>query len=174
MKIKVGDYFRFNWSREEYQKRFSPDHCFDGRLVAIELGNGDIVLHDTYWMYDFSKPVQDGRRASYEQWEKWGTLEFVCNINEVDVQPRGTTYEDLSRYYSRDDLIDLSRQHHCYKAVALKPGAERSADVMLKQIEDISDSCDREERHIKHVRETLETMKTKIVSGDLSDYFPVL
>ena len=126
--IKERDVYRFHYTPTEQSKRFMPDHCFDGQLVAF-LWDSDrtdsIRLQDSYWLYQF-KPGGSGKIFTPEQAAQQGTLQFVCNLDDVDIVNKYDT-----QYYADGDVFNLSYQHGCYPYFAVRKGAKRNAEKML-------------------------------------------
>lgn len=120
--LKDGDFFDFSYSKEYQEENKYWNHCFDGLLYVRKLDEREFVFIDTYWGINCS----DSRSFNIEQLLTLGTSEYLCNANEVD-----KIEEHETVYYDDKDIIDLSRQHGCYKIFALKKGANRSPDKML-------------------------------------------
>lgn len=167
IQIKENDVFSFQYNEKELKDRFSPYHCFDGRLIAKKMQDGTIILLDTYWAskHDNFTRNSEGRTFTIESALQKGELKFICNLNDVE---EIRDYEQ--GYYADEDLFNLSYQHHCYKYFTKRKGAERSKEKMLKtineKIEDAEHRLRSAERHILEYNET----KVKIEGGDLMVY----
>jgi len=118
--MKERDYYSFRYNTEYTQNAFEPYHCFDGRLIAKKDSSGRIILVDTYWI------SSSNRTFTWKEAKTQGSLEFICNLNNVD-----DTHEGNLIYYSDRDIFDLSYQHGCYKKYAIRKGADRSKTKIL-------------------------------------------
>lgn len=156
--MKVGDVYDFRYNAEETKKRFEPYHCFDGQLVVKERSDGTLYLEDTYW-------TSQNVCFTPDDAEKLGTLEFRCNLNDIDYIDE----YDL-KYYDDSDIFNLSYQHGCYKRYAKRKGAERSKKkmerVLSRRIEENAHKIVWLENDIKSDTEKLKQLQ----SGDTSIY----
>jgi len=160
--IKENNVFDFSYKPAVAKDIFEPRHCFDGQLLACKQKNGEIVLIDTYWGYGWD---QYNTKFSIEKAKDKGKLTFKCNLDEVD-----EISQHQLKYYADDDIVNLSYQHSCYKKFALKKGAKRSKEKMLKVLnKNISDA----ESNIKYAERTIKRSKKKIEQiekGDMEVY----
>lgn len=162
--IRLNDVFRFRYHPEEAKKRFDPSHCFDGKLVVKQSNNdffdNGLYLEDTYW-----HSGSDSYRWSLKETLKRETIELICNLDEV-----AEIKEYEQGYYADSDIFNLSRQHGCYKQFAVRKGAARSKEKMLKtlqkQIEKAEHDAEFANRQIEKAKENI----TKIETGDLNIY----
>lgn len=161
--IRDGDVFRFAYSEASWERaRRGIGHgdlrwCFDGQLVMLA-GR----LRDTYWTFG----AGDGRSFTPEEARAAGTLTFVVNLNDV----REVRQEDL-RYYAEEDCYDLRYQHGCYKKFAIRTGAQRSPERMLRWIDErVAELRGEQERVIRSTTFDLMRLaeqRVKIAAGDL-------
>lgn len=165
-KIKKNDVYRFSYSPKKEQGWDSRTHCFEGYLVAREVGD-DLKLIDTYWgVYG------DGRILSREKIDqevkKGGSFEFYFNLDEVE---KIEEYEE--KYFDSKDIVRISEQHACVPRCVFyfkKIGAVRSKHRMLEEI----DEQIRQKTHtiefqtsmIQRLKETRE----KVEAGDTAQY----
>lgn len=161
IEFKENDMFLFRYNAEETQKRFEPYHCFDGKLIVKKNGEtGELYLCDTYWGNSASNKTK-----TFEQAKKEGSLQFYCNLDEVEKIHEGET-----KYLDQDDWFDLSSQHGCYKQYAKRKGAVRSQKMMLfTAMEKIAAT----EQKIKSYQRDLERLNEALVEierGNLSLY----
>ncbi len=135
-----------------------PNHCFDGQLIACKHGDG-LRLEDTYWNSG------DNRVFTLEEALRLGTLEFVCNLNDVEKSHKS----DL-KYYDNKDIFDLSYQHHCYESYYRRKGAKRSKTKMLETVNKKLVEAQREAEYQMRKIEQLSATRTKIELDDLTVY----
>lgn len=128
MSIKPGDVFRFSWHYDESKQHTDRMWCFDGKLVAHQAGDG-ILLVDTYWDGGQRVHSDAGKRFTPEEAFKAGSLEFICNLNDVEPVK---DYE--CRWYDKEDLFDLSYQHRCYGRYMKRKGAKKSKEAMRRAL----------------------------------------
>lgn len=158
MKIKLNDVYKFRYNEFELE-RSSRDlnWCFDGQLVVKEDNEG-LYLEDTYW-------TTDSRRFTLEETLIKGTLEFVCNLDEVE-----ECKEDPYNYYDDKDIFNLSYQHGCYKKIVVRKGANKSKEKMKEVLEyKIAEA----ERQLKSVQYDIDIHKNKLKeleNGNLDIY----
>ncbi len=160
--LKVNDVFRFRFSAEEIKKRPYPWHCFDGQLVVRARKDGSLYLVDTYWAFG---SYGDSKSFSLEAIENIGTIEYVCNLDDVE---KMNEWENM--YYSDEDIFNLSYQAGCYKYWVKKKGAVRSLDKMLKSVTEKIEQAERDIKSAEWRKSCLEESKAKIESGDSSVY----
>lgn len=133
MAIEHGDIYWFTYNDEYRKKLFDPNHCFDGQLVAIESGDG-IILIDTYWaigLWDIDNAsFSDGQRFTEEEARKKGKLTYKCNIKNVDI----VNHKNATDYYRKSEWFNLSRQHGCYQAYGILKTAKRDKQTMLDML----------------------------------------
>lgn len=123
MDTKLNDVYRFRYNAEEHEKAWSDlNWCFDGQLIVKENSKG-LYLEDTYW-------TSDNRCFTLEEALNKGTLEFVCNLDDVE-----ECSENPYNYYEDEDIFDLSYQNGCYRRIRVKKGAKRSKDKMREVLE---------------------------------------
>jgi hypothetical protein len=121
-----GDVYRFVYNQEAWDRaRAGLGHgdlrwCFDGQLVWR-----DGRLHDTYWGFR----MHDGRKLSWGEAERDGTLTFVCNLNEVE-----KIREEEFELYADGDAFDLTHQHGCYKYFVKRVGAPKDKGRMTAAV----------------------------------------
>lgn len=158
MEIKLNDVYRFRYNEDEL-KRSSRDlnWCFDGQLIVKEDNDG-LYLEDTYW-------TTNSRCFTLEEALKKGTLEYICNLNEVE-----ECKEYPYNYYDDKDIFNLSYQHGCYKRIVVRKGAKKSKEKMKEVLEyKISES----ERQLKSVQYDIDIHKNKLQeleNGNLDIY----
>jgi hypothetical protein len=159
IEIKENDVYRFRFNEAELKKRFEPWHCFDGKLVVFKNREGELRLRDTYWSTGSS------RAFTLDEVLKIGSIELICNADEVD-----PTDEFAYKYYEDDDIYDLSYQHRCCKRYALRRGAEKSKQKMLKtlygKLSDTQHEIEFAERQLETINENIQ----KVEGGDLDVY----
>lgn len=156
--MKEDDYYLFRYNAEYIKNTFEPYHCFDGKLIAKK-ENGRIILVDTYW------GSTSNRTFTWKEAKTQGSLEFICNLNNVDDLYKGNLI-----YYSDRDVFDLSSQHGCYEKYAIKRGAQRSKIKMLsvlkQKISDAKSTIGSSEREIQSALENI----SEIRRGNLDIY----
>lgn len=162
--IRKGDIFRFRYSDEERAKRFMPDHCFDGQLVAFQRDDGSIYLKDTYWSGFTSR--SDGTCFSPEEAGRLGELTFVCNVYDVQ-----EIRKDQTVYYAESDVFDLSYQHHCYPYYVVRKGAQRDRERMLAVIAERIADKKREIESLDRGIIWLESMRALCDEGKLDEVY---
>lgn len=141
----------------------------DARLKRFTLGG------DPYWCTDQQAVVRDGKLLdTYWSFGRCGDsrvidpadvdLTFVCNINDV----REVRHESETKPYGESDVFNLSYQHGCYKKFAVRKGAERSADRMLREIAAKVEALNSDITFAKRNLEHLAEMRAQVEAGDLS------
>jgi len=169
IEIKENDVYHFRYNNYESKKRHDPYHCFDGQMVVVKNNDGGLSLLDTYWSSKHNGFKTGGgysRRKTLEEAFSEGELKFICNLDDVE-----EINEHDTKYYSNEDVFDLSYQHHCYRFFVKKKGAERNAEKIINGIQDEIENekyrIKSSERSIERLTETLK----KVRSGDLNIYF---
>lgn len=165
--LRVNDVYSFRYNEHELKKRFSPYHCFDGQLVVKKRNNGEFYFVDTYWgsKYDKFEAYSDMKRKSIEQALEEGTLNFICNLDDVDEIKE---YEIV--YYDDNDFHNLSYQSGCYKYFVKKKDAIRSKEKMLQSIKQKIEETEYKRDSAIRSLEDLKQRLLKIESGDTSVY----
>jgi len=161
MNIKEGDVFRFTCKEEILKNMSLPYYCFDGQLIAMRNGRGELELYDTYWGFrDIT-----GRSFTIKEALEKGKLHYVCNLNEV----KEASFDDY-KYYNKKDIFNCSYHHGHRPLYFIKKGAKRSKDVMLKYIEKKKQSIRRKIKSLENDLKRLENSKKKIEKGNLNIY----
>lgn len=156
---KDGDVFRFAYNQAEYDKtRGDLNWCFDGQIVYR-----DGLLCDTYWGLDWRGV--DGRHFTLAEAQAQGSLEYVCNLAEVEkIRP-----EEYS-LYADGDAFNLSHQHGCYKHYVKRIGAKKDPDLMRaaahRLVSDARDEVDRAVRHLEYAVLRREQLLPRIEAGE--------
>lgn len=158
--IRLNDVFRFWYHPDVAEKIFNPSHCFDGKLIVKQDANGLLYLEDTYWASG-----SDNYRWSLEETLRRGTIELICNLDEI---ARINEYEQ--NYYDDNDILDLSWQHGCYKQFAIRKGAVRSKEKMLKTLRGKIEEAERDVNYNKRQIERAKRNIEKVAAGDLDIY----
>jgi hypothetical protein len=152
MELKLNDVYKFRYNEDYIKNNSYPYHCFDGQLIVKQKSDGSLYLEDTYWS------CGDNKWFTLEKALKQGTLEFICNLEDVEKCDR-----DDYKYYNEDDIFDLSYQSGCYARYRKKKGAVRSAEVMRRTIkrgiEKAQSDIQWAERQIERGNEYLEKLK---------------
>lgn len=160
----AGDVYRFTYSAESWQRakdnRFGSDlhWCFDGQLVYR-----DGLLCDTYWGFDWRG--DNGRAFTVADAQAKGTLEFVCNIGDVEkIRP------DEFALYAEGDAFNLSHQHHCHNYYVKRRGAKKDKALMLaalsKKVQDAHAEVQRAARNLEWAAAQRERLTPRIEAGD--------
>lgn len=167
--LRINDVYSFRWNADYVKKsgRSDLNHCFDGQFIVKQRDGGELYFMDTYWAskYDGFTHWSDSRSYSLEEALENGTLEYICNLDEVEEIQK---YE--MNYYADADLFDLSYQHYCYGFYVRKKGAVRSPEkmraVILEKISENEGKIRFAQSDINGLRERLE----KLLSGDTTIY----
>lgn len=158
MELKINDVYKFRYNEEYLEKLFEPYHCFDAQLI-VKQGIHNLYLEDTYWS------TGNNKTFTLEQALEKGTLEFVCNLDEVE---EIRSYD--MRYYDDNDLFNLSRQHNCYgeyyKRKSAKKSAKKMEQVLIDEIKEIEHAIKSKEWDLKRANEKLEKLRL----GDMDIY----
>lgn len=166
-KIREGDVFNFRYKQEvidSINHSFVDfvHHCFDGRLIAKKI-NEEIILFDTYWMSSDFRPDSYSRKFSIKEANEKGYLTFLFNLDDVELVDSSVKY-----YYDESDWFNFSYQHGCYPRYALKKGAKRSKEQMLKTVNSSIDKIQQEIEWLKSKLEMVNRDKELVENGDLS------
>lgn len=158
--IKKNDVFSFRYNEEARKKHFGDIyHCFDGILVAKQRDDGTLYLQDTYW------GGSDSRVIYIEDVNNKGTIEFICNLDEME-----SIKESEMVYFNDEDIVRLGIHKGYQTRILIKKGTERSKEKMIQSIKDkISESQSCIEWN-KRCIETLNEKLEKLEQGDLSIY----
>lgn len=159
--MRNGDVYRFSYT--DTSGMHMPYHCFDGQLVAFEQSDGSFLLRDTYWLHDF-KERSDTRTFTEADAKAEGELVFVCNLNDVQKIKKHD-----ADYYDDGDLFNISYQHGCYPCMALRKGAAKSPEKMLRVIEQRTAEARRNIESAQREIERLGEYAKKVEAGDLSE-----
>lgn len=162
--VREGDVFRFSYSEAERKRRFEPSHCFDGQLVAFKRAAG-IRLVDTYWLHGL-QDRHDSTCFTPDEAERFGTLTYVCNLNEVY-----NASESETNYFDDADVFNLSYQHQCYKNFVIRIGAARSPEKMMLVIEQRIADATREISSAVRSIQRLNEFAEKVKSGNLTEVY---
>ena len=162
LEIKPNDVFRFRYNKTErdwtgWDSRY---HCFDGTLKARQRLDGSITLHDTYWGESGMS-----RWFTPEDALESGTLEFVCNLDDVDPIKK----RDLI-YYDDEDVFTLYIHSGYQNEYYLRRGAERSQAKMLSVLDDREEDARSKIRSAQHDLQMIAETRAKIEAGDTSIY----
>lgn len=161
MKIKLNDVYRFRYNETYLEKIFMPYHCFDGQLVVKEK-NGELYLEDTYWGFKYDS---NNKKFTLEEALLKGSLEFVCNLGDVEK----ACYDD-SNYYDSEYLYNLSYQNGCYQKYCKKKDISKSKEVMedalKREIKKAETQIEWHTRNIKRCEEKLQ----EVENGNLDIY----
>lgn len=96
---------------------------------------------------------------------KTGTIEFICNLDEVD---EITEYE--VKYYSPDDVTRITRQHGCTSSCVyymLRKGAMKNTDVMANGIREKIKENNRNIKSMKSSNKRLARDLKKVLDGQI-------
>lgn len=145
MEYKEKDVFKFKFNEEYLKKHNYPYHCFDGQLIVHKRQDGTLIFKDTYY--------SNSTYFTLEELEKVGTLEFVCNLDDV---VDCSEYDKV--YYDENDIINLSYQHNSYKWFVRKKDAKRSKEKMM---ETIKNKIEEKEREIRWLEDEIKRLKEK-------------
>jgi len=161
MMMHEGDIFRFSYSADELAKRFEPYHCFDGRLVYRD---GRLV--DTYWTGIGPRAVigHEAHAMAPRDAARLGTLTFIANLGDL----RFVAYKSELLHYDEADCFDLSTQHGCYKAYAVRATAQRSQARMLAEIDAKLADLDGDIRYAQDQRQHITEIRRAVEAGDTS------
>jgi hypothetical protein len=161
---KDGDVFQFTYSQESWESaRRGIGHgdlrwCFDGQLVFR-----DGLLCDTYWGLNWRG--DNGRYFQVGEAQAKGTLEYVCNLNEVEKIPH-YDYE----LYADGDAFNLSHQHGCDRYYVKRRGARKDAARMIaavhKKVEDARHEVERAVRNLEYAVQHRENVIPRIEAGE--------
>lgn len=170
MELKVNDVYRFRYNEEEVKARFEPYWCFDGQLyVWLNEYDGKLYLIDTYWDYLGSEPHGDSKCFTLEKLLEQGTLEFICNLDDVE---KCSEHEAL--YYDDTDVFNLSRQKRCYREFYKRKDAEKSItkikDILMEDIEYIESKISSLEGDLRWTKEKLASAESGDMNVSISGY----
>lgn len=158
--LKLNDYYNFRYNEAETKRIFEPYHCFDGKLIVKENYKKEFILVDTYWS------SSDNRTFTLERALNEGTLEFVCNLDDVEEIKQ---YDLI--YYADEDLFNLSYQHGCYKRYAKRKGAVRSREKMLRIIKERISEAEYKLRSAQNSIEQLNKVFEEVKEGDINKIY---
>lgn len=158
--LKLNDYYTFRYNEIETKRIFEPYHCFDGKLIVKENHKKELILVDTYWL------SSDNRTFTLERALNEGTLEFVCNLDDIEEIKQ---YELI--YYADEDLFNLSYQHGCYKRYAKRKGALRSREKMLRIIKERISEAEYKLRSAQSSIEQLNKVYKEVEDGDINKIY---
>lgn len=160
MKIKINDVFSFRYNEETRKEHFGDIyHCFDGILVAKQRDDGTLYLQDTYWS------GSDSRVIYIEDIDKKGTIEFLCNLDEME------SIEDSEMvYFNDEDIVRLGIHKGYQTRILIKKGTPRSKEKMSQSIKDKILENQRGIEWNQRCIETLNEKLEKLEQGDLSIY----
>lgn len=170
MKLKIGDVYNFNWNQSEYDKQAwggALSHCFEGLLVVMEVHRynqntkkyaKEIMLVDTFWGINREA---DNKRFTLEEAQQKGSLEFYCNLNDI---------EKVERYYldeyEDEDLFRLHYQHSCvegcvywYKNKKAKKSPRKKIEVLKRKIAVEKSSIDSSVRNIESMSSEIKKLE---------------
>lgn len=147
MEIKINDVYRFFYNEKKLKKLCDAYWCFDGQLIVKSDNHGNLLLVDTYYW-------GENKSFTLEEALECGTLEFVCNLDEV---------EPIHEYeicdYEDKDIFNLSRQHYCYKQFYKRKGATKSIEKIKQNINNkISDL----EEQVRFNEDEIKTLVNKL------------
>lgn len=117
-----------------------PDYsywCVDGTFIAIDDGNGKLVLANTYWTHLFKEKdgsvkisvPGDTHKRTFEEIIELGELLLYCNLHDLDWGDSAS-----ERYYNPSDLFPIHTQHGYCKHYFVRKGAKRDPDVIVTYI----------------------------------------
>lgn len=174
VKLKIGDVYNFNWNAEEYNKQSwqgSLRHCFEGLLVVMEghvynnktsKYDKKIMLVDTFWGINRE---ENNQRFTLEEAQKRGTLNYYCNLNEI---------EKVEKYhldnYDDNDLFRLHDQHACVDSCVYwykKKGAKKSPQ---KKIKVLQEKINKEKSDIEYSVRHIESMSAEIKELEIKGF----
>jgi hypothetical protein len=124
-----GDVFAFSYNQAARARaRDGLGHgdlswCFDGQLVWRR----DHFV-DSYWGIEAG--VVDGRKMTWSEALRDGSLRFLCNLNDVE-----SIREDQYPLYGDGDAFNLSHQHGCHKFFVKRRGAKKNKARMAEAVE---------------------------------------
>ena len=156
MNVKENDVYSFRY--KDTSEMFEPYHCFDGTLKCVKTRSG-LMFIDQYWSGN------DGRTFTIDEAFKKGTMEFLCNLDEVKEINKAD-----AKYYDESDVIHL-RIHAGYRdRFFIKEGIEKSAKKMIsycnRKISDAKSNIEMSYREIERYAEKI----TEIESGNTDVY----
>jgi hypothetical protein len=157
MKFKEKDVFRFRYNEAETKKGYDLYHCFDGILITKTHEDGEIYLEDTYWS-------SNSRSFSTEEVLRKGTLEYMCNLNEM------TSINSAEcKYY--DNIVELPI-HKGYRTAYLVAKDEvRSPSKILSEIQEQIETKTRKIASLKFDIERLHGIVEEVKKGKTDVYF---
>lgn len=156
LELKNMDVFSFRFNAEYVKKESYPYHCFDGTLIAKKFHDGKIRLVDTYW-------TSDSRVFTLSDALKKGTLNFICNLDEVTAATK-----DIYNYYNDEDCITLFIHAGYRNQYYLKRGAERSKEKMISVLTSKIEDANRQIESLKWYANNYAVSIEEINSGNLS------
>jgi hypothetical protein len=152
--LREGDVFCWHYKNdEEYRKQHQQSGtaywCLDNKCVVV-----DGELQDTYW----SGPKETQFRSNDRILDiDKVDLEFICNVNDVEVIEKWQT-EDYDKVYN------LSYQKGCYKLFAIDKDAKPSNKALIAKWERKLEEAESDKRsaefNIKWAKEELEKLKS--------------
>jgi len=142
--MKDGDVFRWYYKNDiEYRQKHAGSGtaywCMDNQCVYRE-GKG---LIDTYWSGLGGKYSSNCEKYVSEE---EADLEFICNLNEVEVIREGSKDE-------YDKVYDLSHQKGSYKVYAVDRGVGKSKKATLAK----------KKQELAEVKRKLEYLQREVV-----------
>lgn len=147
-KFIEGDVFHFNWSPETIKEMGAMvTHCFQGILMVLKNGDGELEFYDTYWGIGGKGGKYLSLDKLNKELSKGAHLTYYCNMNDLE-----QISEHETVYYDDEDLFDLASQNRCHPSCISyykKRGAKRSQAKMISVMEEkIKDK----ENVIKHAQ----------------------
>lgn len=159
-----GDVYRFTYSHESLERAKTSfggsdfRWCFDGQLVYC-CGR----LEDTYW--GIQRHGVDGRVFTVEEALFKGSLEFVCNLHDVEKIPESEVH-----LYADGDAFNLSYQHGCYRHFVKRSGARKHSTRMREAVErmvtDAGDLVERAHRNLRYAKLRRAELLAQIEAGE--------
>lgn len=108
-----------------YKKSIVPGITATSYWCASQIG---VVIHDklidTYWGWPPERDSTDGRKWTLDQAQEKLDLEFIANLNDLEV------LTDIPDYY--DNVIDLTHRNTLQNLRFIRKGQQRSEQAMIK------------------------------------------
>ena len=158
MKYRKGDIVK--WSYTSYKLKSLRDGDNGGTTYwccsRIAIFNGERFV-DTYWY------GSDNRSFGVDDIGDTHEVKYVANLDELVLQNDYVRYDDLTRYYNREDIVDLNHPNNSRGNLYLRKGAKKDINIIRKSLEEKRDNI---EANIKYAKISLSDIQEKIASLD--------
>lgn len=114
----------YRWSYKNPKDHNSNNYWCTTQIGVVVEDN----LIDTYWGWPPERQFSEGRKWSLEVAQKKLDLEFVANLDDLEI------LEDFDKFY--DDVIDLTHSNTTQNLKFIRKGQQRSIPVMIKYYEE--------------------------------------